>query len=52
MGRGHIQYLASLFHPDTPNDTAPRGFNEPQLPDGLPQTPLGSSPRPPALRFA
>ena len=23
-GRGHIQYLASLFHPDTPNDVAPR----------------------------
>ena len=39
-GRGHIQYLASLFHPDTPNDTAPSGFNEPQLPDGLPTSPL------------
>jgi hypothetical protein len=39
-GRGHIQYLASLFHPDTPNDTAPSGYNEPQLPDGLPQSPL------------
>jgi hypothetical protein len=39
-GRGHIQYLASLFHPDTPNDTAPSGYNEPQLPDGLPASPL------------
>jgi hypothetical protein len=39
-GRGHIQYLASLFHPDTPNDTAPSGYNEPQLPDGLPTSPL------------
>ncbi|HEX6654089.1 MAG TPA: hypothetical protein VF072_15195 [Thermoleophilaceae bacterium] len=39
-GRGHIQYLASLFHPDTPNDTAPSGFNQPQLPDGLPTSPL------------
>ena len=25
-GRGQIQYLASLFHPDTPNDVAPAGF--------------------------
>jgi hypothetical protein len=39
-GRGHIQYLASLFHPDTPNDTAPSGYNEPQLPDGLLSSPL------------
>jgi hypothetical protein len=39
-GRGHIQYLASLFHPDTPNDTAPSGYNEPQLPDGLLTSPL------------
>ena len=39
-GRGHIQYLASLFHPDTPNDTAPSGYNEPELPDGLPTSPL------------
>ena len=28
VGRGQIQALASLFHPDTPNDTAPRGYNE------------------------
>jgi len=40
VGRGHIQYLASLFHPDTPNDTAPGGFNTPVLPDGLPRSPL------------
>jgi hypothetical protein len=40
QGRGQIQYLASLFHPDTPNDTAPSGYNEPQLPDGLPSSPL------------
>ena len=39
-GRGHIQYLASLFHPDTPNDTAPSGYNNPQLPEGLPTSPL------------
>jgi hypothetical protein len=39
-GRGQIQYLASLFHPDTPNDTAPSGYNEPQLRDGLLTSPL------------
>jgi hypothetical protein len=39
-GRGHIQYLASIFHPDTPNDTAPSGYNNPQLPDGLLMSPL------------
>ena len=40
VGRGHIQYLASLFHPNTPNDTAPGGFNHPALADGLPRSPL------------
>jgi hypothetical protein len=39
-GRGHIQYLASLFHPDTPNDVAPVGYNEPQPQPGLPASPL------------
>jgi hypothetical protein len=38
-GRGQIQLLASLFHPGTPNDVAPREFNlEPQ--PGLPVSPL------------
>ena len=39
-GRGHIQYLASVFHPDTPNDVAPGGYNEPDAPAGLPDSPL------------
>ncbi|MFZ0091703.1 MAG: hypothetical protein WAL63_19525 [Solirubrobacteraceae bacterium] len=39
-GRGQAQYLASLFHPDTPNDLAPAGFNEPDPPPGLPASPL------------
>jgi L-alanine-DL-glutamate epimerase-like enolase superfamily enzyme len=39
-GRGQIQVLASLFHPDTPNDTAPRGYNEADPPAGLPASPL------------
>ena len=43
-GRGHIQLLAALFHPDTPNDVAPREFNlEPQ--PGLPESPLTVHPR-------
>jgi hypothetical protein len=41
-GRGHIQYLASVFHPDTPNDVAPGGFNAPEVPAGLPDSPLAS----------
>jgi L-alanine-DL-glutamate epimerase-like enolase superfamily enzyme len=40
VGRGQIQALASLFHPDAPNDTAPRGYNEATPPPGLPDSPL------------
>jgi L-alanine-DL-glutamate epimerase-like enolase superfamily enzyme len=40
VGRGQIQVLASLFHPDTPNDTAPRGYNESDPEPGLPTSPL------------
>ena len=39
-GRGQIQYLASLFSPDAPNDVAPGGFNEPAPGPGLPSSPL------------
>jgi len=38
-GRGQIQYLASLFHPDSPNDVAPAPYNAKPAP-GLPQSPL------------
>ncbi len=48
-GRGHIQYLASVFHPDTPNDVAPGGYNDPDPPKGLPSSPL--EPRPTATGF-
>lgn len=42
QGRGQIQYLASIFHPDTPNDVAPGGYNDPELATkpGLPASPL------------
>jgi hypothetical protein len=43
-GRGQAQYLASLFHPDTPNDLAPAPFNENDPPDGLPVSPLSPTP--------
>jgi L-alanine-DL-glutamate epimerase-like enolase superfamily enzyme len=49
VGRGQNQYLASLFHPDTPNDVAPTGFNLPEVPDGLPSSPL--APAPSAIGF-
>jgi L-alanine-DL-glutamate epimerase-like enolase superfamily enzyme len=40
VGRGQIQHLASLFHPDGPNDTAPAGYNAVDPDDGLPESPL------------
>jgi hypothetical protein len=43
-GRGQIQYLASLFHPDAPNDVAPRAYNEPEPRPGLPSSPLPPAP--------
>ena len=43
-GRGQAQYLASLFHPDTPNDLAPVGYNVEDPPAGLPDSPLAPAP--------
>ncbi|HEX3238852.1 MAG TPA: hypothetical protein VHR18_01810 [Solirubrobacterales bacterium] len=44
-GRGQIQCLASIFHPDTPNDVAPGGYNDPSqaTKPGLPSSPLQPS---------
>jgi len=39
-GRGQLQYLASLFHPDGPNDVGPRGFHVAEVPHGMPASPL------------
>ncbi len=44
VGRGQIQYLASLFHGDAPNDVAPTGYNLPDPPPDLPDSPLRPSP--------
>lgn len=51
-GRGQIQYLASLFHPDSPNDVAPSGYNDPQPGPGLPASPLAPSPSETGFRWA
>jgi hypothetical protein len=48
-GRGQIQLLAGLFHPDSPNDTAPGGYNSPEPVAGLDVSPL--DPRPAAIGF-
>jgi L-alanine-DL-glutamate epimerase-like enolase superfamily enzyme len=43
-GRGQIQYLASLFHPNGPNDVAPSAYNDPEPRPGLPPSPLEPEP--------
>jgi L-alanine-DL-glutamate epimerase-like enolase superfamily enzyme len=50
-GRGQIQYLASLFHPDTPNDVAPAGFHDPDPRPGLPTSPLKPRVEPTGFRW-
>ena len=51
VGRGHIQYLASLFHADAPNDVAPTGFNLPVTRGDLPSSPLAPAPSPEGFRW-
>jgi L-alanine-DL-glutamate epimerase-like enolase superfamily enzyme len=51
VGRAQNQYLASLFHPDTPNDVAPTGFNLPTPPPGLPSSPLPPTPAATGFRW-
>ena len=43
VGRHHIQTLASLFHPDGPNDVAPLGYDGPEPEPGTPASPLSPS---------
>jgi hypothetical protein len=52
-GRGQIQYLASVFHPSTPNDVAPAAFNIHRLdpPPGLPTSPLPPEPSATGFRW-
>jgi hypothetical protein len=53
QGRGQIQYLASIFHPDTPNDVAPGGYNDPAraTEPGLPTSPLEPAIEPTGFRW-
>ncbi len=51
LGRGQIQYLASLFHADAPNDVAPSGFNLPVPRPGLPPSPLSPAPAAQGFRW-
>ena len=51
-GRGQIQYLAALFHPDGPNDIAPGGYDALDPPPGLPASPLEPRFEPTGFRWA
>ena len=51
VGRGQIQYLASLFHGDQPNDIAPSGYDWQDFPEtGLPRGPLDPGLEPTGFR--
>jgi hypothetical protein len=52
VGRGQIQLLASLFHPDGPNDVAPGGYNTDRPAAGLPASPLPAEPAQTGFRRA
>jgi L-alanine-DL-glutamate epimerase-like enolase superfamily enzyme len=49
-GRGQIQYLASLFHPDAANDVAPGAYNLGPR-SGLPTSPLDPTPESTGFRW-
>ena len=40
VGRGQVQSFAAIFHPDAPNDIAPRPWNLADPPADAPHTPL------------
>lgn len=51
VGRGQIQYLASIFHPGEPNDIAPSGYDWADFPEtGLPPSPLPADLEPTGFR--
>jgi hypothetical protein len=52
IARGQIELLASLWHPDTPNDVAPSAFNRADPPPGLPTSPLDPGDPPPGFRLS
>jgi hypothetical protein len=50
-GRGQLQYLASLFHPDGPNDLAPPEYNMAVCDGALPASPLAPQPHTTGFRW-
>lgn len=50
-GRGQLQYLASLFHPDGPNDLAPVAYNLRSPERDLPRSPLPVEHHPTGFRW-
>jgi len=50
VGRGQIELLAALFHPDAPNDVAPSAYNEDDPAGVLPGSPLDPRPAPTGFR--
>src|SRR5262249_52003568 len=46
VGRGQIQLLAGIFHPEDSNDVAPGGYNSPEPVSDLPLSPLDPRPAP------
>jgi O-succinylbenzoate synthase len=52
VGRGQIQLLAALYHPDGSNDVAPSAYNAPVLAADLPTSPLEPQPAPTGFRRA
>ena len=52
VGRGHVQLLAAIFHPNAPNDIAPGGYDALDPESGLPGSPLDVDPAPLGFRRA
>jgi hypothetical protein len=50
-GRGQLEYLASLFHRDEPNDLAPVEYNLPLTAGQLPRSPLPPEPHETGFRW-
>jgi hypothetical protein len=50
VGRGQIQLLASLFHPDGVNDIAPSGYDWAEFLHDLEPSPLDPKPEPTGMR--
>ncbi|CAB4934284.1 unannotated protein [freshwater metagenome] len=51
-GRGQAQLLAATYHPGGPNDLAPMPFNDVDLPEELPSSPLPLDVAPVGFRLA